>query len=279
MKKMMILFLIINSIFFSGFISPKREIYKELKKADKLYSEKKFDEALEIYKSLLNKNQFTEEIKDRIGLVNYQKGDYKNINLEDKTATAGKLFNKGNVLKKLGDDEQTPDKKMESYKKALQNYKSAMKLSNDLNIRKNYEIVNKLLKIAQNNKKQQNKNDKNKQNQNKNNKNKNDKEAQNNKNSDSKDQNSNSSDEKQKKQDQKEQNKKEQKKDTEQSKQDQKSDEKNAGSGEKSKEKIDQNKLDEILYHLKKLEMNEKEDLKNNQRVLRGQNDEDGKNW
>ena len=85
-------------------------------------------------------------------------------------------FLKGNSYVYLGDNSQ--DKNKEFYEKALEEYKLAMKTSDDINIKKNYELTLKKLEDMskqQNQNNQQNQEDKqekqNKENQNNNNQN------------------------------------------------------------------------------------------------------------
>lgn len=296
MRKIIILFLIINSIAFSFSLSPKRDVYNELKKADALYNGKKYDEALEIYSRLSEGKYYTEELEERISLVNYIKQEYSTfLQTEDKNE-AEDLFNRGNALKKLGDLEKLPGKKIQSYEKALESYQRAIKLSEDLKIKQNYELLNKLLnKSKQEQEKQNQENDK--QNQDKQNQN-DDSEKQNSDNdkdnSSQTDENESNSKENKSDNQKNEESEGEDNKSKEQSQQDKsegkdskeasnkenkENDTKDGSSKAESEGEIDQNKLEEILYHLKKLEMSEKEDLKNNQKVLRGQSNERGKNW
>lgn len=83
-----------------------------------------------------------------------------------------KYFKEGNNLVLQGDKEKNPEKKMEDYKKALTIYKTSMKESSDINIKKNYEITERKIKEQNKQKQNQNKNQQNKQKQNKNEKNK-----------------------------------------------------------------------------------------------------------
>jgi len=52
-------------------------------------------------------------------------------------------FLRGNSYAYLGERESNPEKRIENYEKALDEYKSAMKESGDINIKKNYEIISK----------------------------------------------------------------------------------------------------------------------------------------
>lgn len=128
-----------------------------------------------------------------------------------------KYFKEGNNLVLQGDKEKNPEKKIENYKKALEIYKTSMKESSDINIKKNYEITERKIKEQKQqnqNKKQQNKNE---------NKNRNEKNKEN---------------------------------------------QKNNKSSQKQNEKQENRKEQELKAILKRLEGNEKETFKNNEKMV-----------
>lgn len=144
-----------------------------------------------------------------------------------------KHFIQGNDLVESGDK----NKNIEEYKKALIQYEKAMEYNDDKNIKKNYEItLKKINEQKQKNKNQEDKNNKSNENQ---------------KNKDKKNQNQNNPNEKRN-----ENNKENQKQDGKENK--------------KNKEKIE--KEEELKSILNRLEGNEKQAFKNNEKILKDSN-------
>lgn len=300
-------------------ISPYK-MYSFVKNGNELASQEKFGEGREEYEKALN-------VKERLGV---RRNILKSFYNEKKYDEVIKLpvdenFLKGNSYVYLGNT--TPEKSMEFYKQALEEYKLAMKKSDDINIKKNYELTLKKLEDLQNqqqnqqnqdNQNQQDKNenkdnqqnssqnqqDKNQQSENQENKSDNSQtqsqEQQNNQeqndkqNSENQEQNQSENEQNQNSQSQNSQNQEnEMKNENSQSSQNEENenqqDEKsnsNEFSNENSSQEQQPQELspeeirqEEVRAILKRLEGNEKQSFKNNERVMDINNNNPSNRW
>ncbi|WP_288218007.1 hypothetical protein [uncultured Fusobacterium sp.] len=161
------LILIISAIFLFKNIS-KTNLYLDISKGNKALTNKEYEKSRNIYNKILSKVQ-NPGIESNILKSFYQEKKYDDV----VKSKSDENFLKGNSYVYLSKNQ---DK--EQLKKALAEYKKAMKSSDDINIKKNYELTLKYLNEQQNNQQNQDKNqqndnneDKNKQNQNNNNNN------------------------------------------------------------------------------------------------------------
>lgn len=303
---------------------PSLKNYNYIKKGNKNTLAKEFDLGRENYKKSLDIEK-NSRVDSNILKSFYFEKKYDEV----VKAPADEHFLKGNSYAYLGDQDAQNSKSF--YEKALAEYKLGMKKSDDINIKKNYELI--LQKIKESDKKEQNKDNKenkdqkdkeknqdkqdqnNKQEQNKdqqqdqNNKqeqNKDQQQDQNNKQEQNKDQNNNTENQSQdqQKQDERENKNNEQKQDSQknsnsdnqndnenkkQNSQPEKDDSKdpqeqkdnsngNSGQteGEMSEKEI---KEQEIKAILKRLEGNEKQSFKNNERMMNINNNNPSNRW
>lgn len=302
-KKYLFISIFITSLLFIIFSYKDMMIYYYVKMGNKNYYSKNYDKAREYYEKALN-------IKDdygiRINLIinDYEAKEYKKV-LEN-PVNAG--FIKGNSIVKLSENNNSNEPKKENQEetleKSLEYYKSAMIENSDMNIKKNYEIVLKKLEnnqLNQNNQdKNQNKQDK-KDNQNKNDQqndnNKKDNQQQNNQENNKNKQNQNNNQDNQQSQNNKnKQNNQEnnQQQDKNQNNDNQQNNQENQNSQDNQNENQNQNQQQsqsnsqpqspkdiekardkkELEMALKKLEGNEKQSFKNNERLIGvGKND------
>ncbi|WP_410208820.1 hypothetical protein [Fusobacterium sp.] len=134
--------LIISSAFFFNGISSLK-LYNKIKNANLKVEKKDFEKGREEYNSIL-KTSPIEEIKNNILKSFYQEKKYDDVvEIQYKNG-----FLKGNSYTYLG--LQSKEKQKELLDKALNEYKEAMKESQDINIKKNYEIVLNMLNNQQN---------------------------------------------------------------------------------------------------------------------------------
>ena len=259
----------------------RTQAYYHNNKGNSFFKEMKFQEARDEYNKSLEIKE-NNEVRNNIIKSLYEEKKYKEIT----ETLSTEYFIRGNSYAFLGDEaaQQNPEEAIKNYKTALEEYKLAMKTSNDLNIKKNYEIVLKKIEALNNNQNQQNQdkqNDKQDQNneqdnkQNQQNQDKqNDKQDQNNeqdnkqnqqnqdKQNDKQDQN-NEQDNKQNQQNQDKQNDKQDQNNEQNSKQN------NIPQGEVQPiDSKDEGREGEVRAILKRLEGNEKQSFKNNERVI-----------
>ena len=215
------------------------QAYYHNNKGNSFFKENKFEEARNEYNKSL-KIKENNEVKNNIIKSLYEEKKYKEITETPST----EYFIRGNSYAFLGDEavQQNPEEAIKFYKAALTEYKLAMKTSGDVNIKKNYEIVLKKIEDL---------NNQNQQNQNK----QNDKQDQN------KDQD----------------NKQNQQNQQNQDKQDQNKDQDNKENGKQNSvpqgevqpiDSKDEGRKGEVRAILKRLEGNEKQSFKNNERVI-----------
>lgn len=139
----------------------KTQAYYYNSKGNSFFKEMKFQEARDEYNKSL-KIKENNEVRNNIIKSLYEEKKYKEITETPST----EYFIRGNSYAFLGDEavQQNPEEAIKNYKAALEEYKLAMKSSDDLNIKKNYEIV--LKKIENLNNKQNQDRENNKQDQN-----------------------------------------------------------------------------------------------------------------
>lgn len=289
---------------------PSLKNYNYIKKGNKNTLAKEFDLGRENYKKSLDIEK-NSRVDSNILKSFYFEKKYDEV----VKAPADENFLKGNSYAYLGDQDAQNSKSF--YEKALAEYKLGMKKSDDINIKKNYELI--LQKIKESDKKEQNKDnkenkdqkdkEKNQDKQDQNNKkeqNKDQQQDQNNKQEQNRDQNNNTENQSQNQQsqDEKENKNNEQKQDSQknsnsdnqndnenkkQNSQPEKDDSKdpqeqkdnskgNSGQteGEMSEKEI---KEQEIKAILKRLEGNEKQSFKNNERMMNINNNNPSNRW
>lgn len=266
---------------------PSLKNYNYIKKGNKNTLAKEFDLGRENYKKSLDIEK-NSRVDSNILKSFYFEKKYDEV----VKAPADENFLKGNSYAYLGDQDAQNSKSF--YEKALAEYKLGMKKSDDINIKKNYELI--LQKIKESDKKEQNKDnkenkdqkdkEKNQDKQDQNNKqeqNKDQQQDQNNKQEQNRDQNNNTENQSQdqQKQDEKENKKQNSQPEKDDSKdpQEQKDNSKgNSGQteGEMSEKEI---KEQEIKAILKRLEGNEKQSFKNNERMMNINNNNPSNRW
>ena len=286
----------------------KTQAYYYNSKGNSFFKEMKFQEARDEYNKSL-KIKENNEVRNNIIKSLYEEKKYKEITETPST----EYFIRGNSYAFLGDEavQQNPEEAIKNYKAALEEYKLAMKSSDDLNIKKNYEIVLKKIENLNNNQNQDKENNKqdqnneqdkqnqqNQQNQNsENNKqdqnneqDKQNQQNQQNQNNENNKQDQNNEQDKQNQQNQQNQNNENNKQDqnNEQDKQNQqnqqnqnsennKQDQNNEQDGKQNNipqggvqpiDSKDDGREGEVRAILKRLEGNEKQSFKNNERVI-----------
>ena len=284
------------------------KLYYYVKMGNKNYYSKNYEKAIEYYEKAL---KIKEDYNIRINLIitDYQMKNYKKV-LESPVENG---FLKGNSLAFMSEKNQN---NTEDLKKSLEYYKEEILTNNDINIKKNYEIIENSLKEQQQNQDNQNsnnnqQNDKNSSKDKEQNKNsdKNDSQSQDNKNQqqnnndnqrqDNKDsQNNDEQNQDQNKNNQPNQNSNDNQNDLNKNNNEQNNSQENLDNSNKEKSKNnDQDKnqnnssqnspMDkpqqtkqqkELQLILKNLEKNEKQSFKNNERLIGVENENDTKN-
>lgn len=241
-KIICLVILILSLVAFAASFNSTQAYYHN-SRGNSFFKEKKFDEARDEYNKSL-KIKESNEVRNNIIKSLYEEKKYKEITETPST----EYFIRGNSYAFLGDEavQQNPEEAIKNYKAALEEYKLAMKTSNDVNIKKNYEIV--LKKIGDLNKNQDQQNQENQKDKQDQNKDQNDKQDQQNK------QNQQNQDKQNDKQDQnKDQNDKQN----------------SIPQGEVQPiDSKDDVREGEVRAILKRLEGNEKQSFKNNERVI-----------
>lgn len=325
-NKVISILLLLLSLFAFGINLNSARAYYYTSKGNSFFKSENFEEARKNYElSLKLKDNLN--VKKNIIKSFYEEKKYKEV-IENES---DEFFLRGNSYAFLGDSliKENPEEAKKNYRLALEEYKKAMKQSDDINIKKNYEIVLKkiedLEKEQQQNQDNQNKQDKQQENKDNNQQNQNNQNNQNNKdnqeqnqetnnqnnqnNQDKNNQNdqqqnnndSNKQDQKDKSQDNKQENDKQNSSDNnnqkdnnnqdqqnnsgenqENSNQPQDQQDKNQGGGvstgdiKDSKEDIKKNEIGVIL---KRLEGNEKQSFKNNERVMNIETGNSNNKW
>lgn len=161
------IFLVASIILVIKSLNPLK-IYNFVEKGNSFIKEEKYSNGREEYEKALKLRE-NNQVKLNILKSFYSEKNYEEVTKSD----VEEGFLKGNSYVYLGDNSQ--DKNKEFYEKALEEYKLAMKTSDDINIKKNYELTLKKLEDMskqQNQDNQQNQKDKqekqNKENQNNN---------------------------------------------------------------------------------------------------------------
>lgn len=295
------IFLVASIILVIKSLNPLK-IYNFVEKGNSFIKEEKYSNGREEYKKALKLRE-NNQIK-----LNVLKSFYSEKNYEEVTKSdVEEGFLKGNSYVYLGDNSQ--DKNKEFYEKALEEYKLAMKTSDDINIKKNYELTLKKLEDMsnqQNQDNQQNQEDKqekqNKENQNnnqnqqnnsqenseqnQNSKDNNDSQNQEDKSSQSNEENQSSNNKEQEKKESSSQenqnNEKEQESNSQQNEDntqenenqnessDKKENNQNSNTAPQNMKEPSQEEIreQEVRAILKRLEGNEKQSFKNNERVM-----------
>ena len=271
------------------------KLYYYVKMGNKNYYSKNYEKAIEYYKKAL---KIKEDYNIRINLIitDYQMKNYKKV-LESPVENG---FLKGNSLVFMSEKNQN---NIEDLKKSLEYYKEEILTSVDINIKKNYEIIENRLKEQQqsqdnqnnDNNQQENKDKKQNQNSDKNNsqnqdnknqQNNNNNQGQDNKDKQNQDQNKNNN-EQNNSQKNLDNSDKEKTKNNDQEKNQNSNSEnekerennKNSNSQNSSLDKPQQSKQQkELQLMLKNLEKNEKQSFKNNERLIGVENESDTKN-
>lgn len=144
-------------IFCSGLVYAKDDVASLTAKANKLYEEGKYDEALSLYNRALIAKPDSDRLNFNIGAANYKKGDYEKAAgyFEKSTLTEDKLlefkanYNSGNSQFKSAKLKEEVD--LESavalMRQSLEHYKRAMDLNpKDEDAKINHDIAQKELK-------------------------------------------------------------------------------------------------------------------------------------
>ncbi|MCF2698650.1 hypothetical protein [Fusobacterium mortiferum] len=297
------IFLVASVILVIKSLNPLK-IYNFVEKGNSFIKEEKYSNGREEYENALKLRE-NNQVK-----LNVLKSFYSEKNYEEVTkSNVEEGFLKGNSYVYLGDNSQ--DKNKEFYEKALEEYKLAMKTSDDINIKKNYELTLKKLEDMSNqqnqedkqekqNKENQNNNNQNQQNnsqenpeQNQNSKDNNNSQNQEDKSSQSNEKNQSSNNKEQEKKEnssqEKQNNEKEQESNSQPNEQNNKQNEDNTQENENQNESSDKKENNqnsntapqnmkepsqeeireqEVRAILKRLEGNEKQSFKNNERVM-----------
>ncbi|MFA7294677.1 MAG: tetratricopeptide repeat protein, partial [Candidatus Omnitrophota bacterium] len=127
-------------------------------RANSLYKQKKYDEAIKLYNEAQIKSPDSAEINYNIGIAQYKKEDYllavsfleKATVSKDKILESRANFNIGNAKYKLGKLKENTDLKetVNLLRQSLDYYKRAIELdSKDEDARVNHELVEKELKM------------------------------------------------------------------------------------------------------------------------------------
>lgn len=206
-NKVISILLLLLSLFAFGINLNSARAYYYTSKGNSFFKSENFEEARKNYELSL-KLKDNPNVKKNIIKSFYEEKKYKEV-IENES---DEFFLRGNSYAFLGDGliKENPEEAKKDYKLALEEYKKAMKSSDDINIKKNYEIVLKKIEDLekeqqQNQDNQQENKDKNQQNQNnQNNQNNQDKNNQNDQ--QQKNNDSNNQDQKDNSQDNKQQN-------------------------------------------------------------------------
>lgn len=99
---------------------------------------KEYTEADRLFEETITK--YNSEAGGRNRAVNLYNGEEYDKLIE---IPGDERFLRGNSYAYLGEREGNPEKRIENYEKALDEYRNAMKESGDINIKKNYEIISK----------------------------------------------------------------------------------------------------------------------------------------
>lgn len=184
-NKVISILLLLLSLFTFGINLNSARAYYYTSKGNSFFKDENFEEARKNYELSL-KLKDNPNVKKNIIKSFYEEKKYKEV-IENES---DEFFLRGNSYAFLGDSliKENPEEAKKNYKLALEEYKKAMKSSDDINIKKNYEIVLKKIEDLEK-EQQQNQDNQNKQDNQQENKDKN-QQNQNNQNQDKNNQNS-----------------------------------------------------------------------------------------
>lgn len=154
-NKVISILLLLLSLFAFGINLNSARAYYYTSKGNSFFKSENFEEARKNYElSLKLKDNLN--VKKNIIKSFYEEKKYKEV-IENES---DEFFLRGNSYAFLGDSliKENPEEAKKNYRLALEEYKKAMKQSDDINIKKNYEIV--LKKIEDLEKEQQQNQDK-----------------------------------------------------------------------------------------------------------------------
>jgi Ca-activated chloride channel family protein len=159
-----------------GFFMLFQSLIANPHEAEKLFSQKQYNQAVEQYKSAIEKDPENQILHYNAGNAAYKAGDYEqaqtyyqNSLKSDDVQTQQKiLYNLGNTHFRLGQNklnEQNLEETKEYWKQSIKDYESALEINpQDVQARKNLEVVKKKLEELENQKKQQDQNQENQEN-------------------------------------------------------------------------------------------------------------------
>ena len=184
-NKVISILLLLLSLFAFGINLNSFRAYYYISKGNSFFKNENFEEARKNYELSL-KLKGNPNVKKNIIKSFYEEKKHKEV-IENES---DEFFLRGNSYAFLGDSlmKENPEEAKKNYKLALEEYKKAMKSSDDINIKKNYEIVLKKIEDLEK-EQQQNQDNQNKQDNQQENKDKN-QEKQKNQNQDKNNQNS-----------------------------------------------------------------------------------------
>ncbi len=158
------------------------EIYSKNQKANELYKQGKYDEALKLYEDALLLSPSDEKLKMNHGSTLYRLGDYDKaeesyngaLSVKDRKIRSDAHYNMGNILYKKAEQIQYQDLQgaQEKLKSALQHYIESLDLSpENIDAKWNLQLTHQKIRQLeqqqqQNQQNQDNKDDKNNQNKN-----------------------------------------------------------------------------------------------------------------
>lgn len=179
--------LLITFLLCFPFISSADEIYSKNHKANELYKQGKYEEALKLYEDALLLSPSDEKLKMNQGSTLYRLGDYDKaeesyngaLSVKDKKAKSDAHYNMGNILYKKAEQIQHQDLQgaQQNFKSALQHFIQSLDLSPDnIDAKWNLQLTHQKIKQLEQQQQQQqnqqnkdnkdNKDDKDKQNEN-----------------------------------------------------------------------------------------------------------------
>ena len=152
--------LLFLSLFAFGINLNSARAYYYISKGNSCFKDENFEEARKNYELSL-KLRDNPNVRKNIIKSFYEGKKYKEV-IENES---DEFFLRGNSYAFLGDDliKENPEEAKKNYKLALDEYKKAMKQSDDINIKKNYEIVLKKIEDLEKDQ-QQNQDNQNQQN-------------------------------------------------------------------------------------------------------------------
>jgi tetratricopeptide (TPR) repeat protein len=154
------------------FIIYADKVYTQNKKANKLYEQGNYDDALEIYHDALLESPENKKLSMNKGSAYYQLEEYEKakenyeraLSVEDQKAKASLLYNMGNVLNKQGDQlaSSGSQEAMEKFKAARDSYIHSLDIDpNDKDAKWNLQLTQmKIKEMEKQQQQQQNKDNK-----------------------------------------------------------------------------------------------------------------------